>query len=116
MSADYWVERDGNPVRVDFDEYVSSRPSAGGRRVAEDWAEGYWISTVFLGVDHQFGPGPPLLYETMVFPVTEDGHTSYIEAYCDRYSTREQAAKGHKRIVEKLRAGELDLYVYEDAE
>lgn len=25
------------------------------------------VSTVFLGLDHQFGDGPPLLFETMVF-------------------------------------------------
>lgn len=27
----------------------------------------YWVSTIFLGLDHSFGPGPPLLFETMVF-------------------------------------------------
>ncbi len=28
----------------------------------------YWISTVFLGIDHNFsGNGPPILWETMVF-------------------------------------------------
>ena len=50
------------------------------RRVAETtikqpnrllWALGarpdYWVSTVFLGLDHNWGVGPPLIFETMVF-------------------------------------------------
>lgn len=29
----------------------------------------YWISTVFLGIDHSFSEdGPPVVFETMVFP------------------------------------------------
>lgn len=27
----------------------------------------YWISTVFLGLDHSWNGGPPLIFETMVF-------------------------------------------------
>lgn len=32
------------------------------------------ISTVFLGLDHQYGDGPPLLFETLVFGGDLDGH------------------------------------------
>jgi hypothetical protein len=35
--------------------------------VRTDVAEGVEVSTVFLGLDHQWGSGPPLLFETMVF-------------------------------------------------
>lgn len=35
------------------------------------WALGlrpdYWVSTVFLGLNHNFGDGPPHIFETMVF-------------------------------------------------
>jgi hypothetical protein len=27
----------------------------------------FWVSTVFLGLDHSFGDGAPLVFETMVF-------------------------------------------------
>jgi hypothetical protein len=27
----------------------------------------YFVSTAFLGIDHSFGRGPPLLFETMIF-------------------------------------------------
>ncbi len=44
------------------------------RSVAKDEFEGVVVSTVFLGLDHNFfGDGPPLLFETMVFTDIEGG-------------------------------------------
>ena len=38
------------------------------RRVAEDVTGFYWLSSVFLGINMNFGwKGPPVLFETMVF-------------------------------------------------
>ena len=31
------------------------------------------VSTVFLRIDHSFGSGPPLLFETMIFGGKHDG-------------------------------------------
>ena len=54
------------------------------------------VSTVFLGLDHNFfGEGPPLLYETMVFG-------GDLHQYCDRTSTREEAMKAHEEALEKV--------------
>jgi len=55
------------------------------------------ISTVFLGLDHGWGTGPPLLFETMVFngPLHED---------MDRYTTWAQAEAGHAKFCEQVRA------------
>jgi hypothetical protein len=50
------------------------------------------VSTVFLGLDHNWGDGPPLLFETMVF-----GGPTHEEMR--RYSTWDQAEKGHAMIV-----------------
>lgn len=58
---------------------------------------GVWISTVLLGLDHQFGDGPPLIFETMVFESSDYGP----DLDMDRYSTREQAEEGHRRMVTK---------------
>lgn len=55
------------------------------------------ISTVFLGLDHSFGRGQPLLFETMVFGGPMDQHL-------ERYSTWEEAESGHASIVEKVKA------------
>ena len=37
------------------------------RHIGLDTINGKKISTVFLGLDHNFGEGPPLVFETMVF-------------------------------------------------
>lgn len=60
------------------------------RRVAETFpAEGIRVSTVFLGIDHNFhGQGAPILFETMIFG---GPHNDYQE----RYSTWEEAEAGH---------------------
>jgi hypothetical protein len=56
------------------------------------------VSTVFLGLNHNWGDGPPLLFETMVFGGTLDGDM-------DRYSTYEQAEAGHAAMCERVRLG-----------
>lgn len=60
----------------------------------------YLISTVDLGIDHSFGDGKPLYYETMIFK-----KDSYLDLYCERYSTEEEAREGHKRIVRNAKVG-----------
>ena len=65
------------------------------RHVADTAVEGLRVSTVFLGIDHSFGNGKPLLFETMIFP--QDGFQE--ELYCDRYSTWEEAEEGHLKGI-----------------
>ena len=55
------------------------------------------ISTVFLGLDHSFNDGPPILFETMVFGGAMDGEM-------DRYSTWEDAEAGHENMVVLVKA------------
>lgn len=63
------------------------------RRVASTEKDGITVSTVFLGVDHNWGEGPPVLFETMIFGGPEN-------EYQERYCTWEEAEEGHKRAVE----------------
>jgi hypothetical protein len=68
------------------------------RHVARDeLAPGVIVSTVFLGLDHQFGNGPPILFETMVFDDYERGDG-------ERYSTWDEAETGHAAWVAMIRA------------
>jgi hypothetical protein len=69
------------------------------RRVALDLVDDRWsVSTVWLGLDHQFlGDGPPLIFETMVF---DKGSPSYHDMEQRRYSTLEQALAGHAEMVQ----------------
>jgi hypothetical protein len=48
------------------------------------------ISTVFLGLDHQYGDGQPLIFETMIFGDKGD-------QYQERYSTWDEAVAGHDK-------------------
>lgn len=54
------------------------------------------VSTVWLGSNHRFGPGPPLIFETLVFGGDHDGDM-------DRYSTLPEAIEGHARICADAR-------------
>lgn len=70
------------------------------RHVAIEETDSYRVSTVFLGLDHQFEDGPPLLFETMVFGSEEPG----ADLWCERTSTWEEAQQAHARGVEFARS------------
>lgn len=70
------------------------------RRVARDEIGGCVVSTVFLGLDHRFGPGLPILFETLVFGAPDD----FVEIDGRRYSTWAAAEAGHREFVERLKA------------
>lgn len=57
------------------------------------------VSTVFLGMDHSYGEGPPMLFESMIF-----GGPLNLEY--DRCSTWEAAEKMHEKMMERVRLGE----------
>lgn len=69
------------------------------RRIAWDEVGSVTVSTVFIGLDHQFGDGPPLLFETLVSGGTLDGGM-------DRYSTWDEAAAGHVAMCVKVKLAE----------
>ena len=50
------------------------------------------VSTVFLGLDHSFSGGPPLLFESLVFGGKHDGDMLRYASYAD-------AVKGHNELV-----------------
>jgi len=102
-----YYDRQGNPMTL---KQWANRLEGGidEARVAETiLPSGYWVSTVWLGLNHAFGSGPPLIFETMVFPCDKDGKvTSFGEMDSDRYSTETEALAGHARISEKWANGE----------
>ena len=62
------------------------------RIVAQQEIGNVRVSTIFLGLDHGFGEGPPLLWETMIFGGTHDKDQW-------RYSSRADAVAGHEAAV-----------------
>lgn len=54
------------------------------------------VSTVFLGLDHSFRDGPPMLFETMIFGGPHDGDAR-------RYETWDEAEAGHAEFLARER-------------
>jgi hypothetical protein len=66
------------------------------RTVAKTILKNCRVSTVFLTINHNFEQdGEPVLFETMVFGGKHDQKM-------ERYSTWEEAEKGHKRMVKQV--------------
>lgn len=65
------------------------------RHVADARFGAVRVSTVFLALDHNFGFGPPVLWESMVFGGPLDGETA-------RYTTRADADAGHTALCIKV--------------
>ena len=99
VADDYYV-LDGHDFRrpVDYAEWIAMWKQRDARRVASTEVGASTVSTVFLGVDHGWGGGRPLLFETMVFGGV-DGEPQW------RWHTWDEAQSGHERIVEALRTG-----------
>lgn len=99
----YILDDRGNPVECDtlFEWGKWFEESFDKRKVQQDNIRGYFISTVFLGVDYNFGyeNDIPILYETMIFKGEETLD------FCERYATKEEALKRHKEIVDMIQSG-----------
>ncbi len=68
----------------------------------------YYVSTVSLGLDHSYGDGPPLIFETLVRNVDRNAEIMW------RYTSWKQARSWHRFIVRHLEAGrnldDLDVF------
>lgn len=108
-----WYILDGREVKpvtgyMDYHRWRESLdPHSGPRlslRIAVDDLNGVHVSTVFLGLDHSWGSGPPLVFETMTF----DGRPAELRT-CDgyqwRYSSLDDAEAGHRAVVAAIRHG-----------
>lgn len=71
------------------------------RIVKQEQLGKYWISTVFLPIDHAWGGGPPVLWETMVFVGKGEKYRSVEQERCS--GGREQAEAMHARMVTQMR-------------
>jgi hypothetical protein len=92
------------PVAVDtptFAAWWAEHPGPKRAVAQETLPDGRWLSTVFLGFDHQYGTGAPLLFETMLFKSEDDLQ----ESYCRRYHTWDEAAAGHARVRARVLEG-----------
>jgi hypothetical protein len=111
----YILDDDHNIIEVDLLTWGRWLEKAKDvRRVKQDFIEDsllkieYNVSTVFLGIDHNFSDddGPPVLFETMIFG--EAG-----EEYCDRCCTWDEAIEMHNKALRHLKGILLEREEYE---
>jgi len=77
-------------------EHVEQMAGENRRIALDEFSDTTFVSTVFLGRDHSFGQGTPILFETMAWLNGED----YMQY---RYPTYEAAMTGHRETVEELK-------------
>jgi len=101
--SDYY-DRQGRPITIEERIRLDNSEVDGlpYMRIAETFTEGCRVSTVWLGLNHQHGDGPPLIFETMVFGGGLDQHA-------ERWATEDEARAGHEQMVEKVRH-EADVF------
>lgn len=100
---DYWKLDGEVPVHVRYRggndddhwarQWAADTDGMARRVIAKTYAEAFTVSTVFLTVDHAFGGGPPILFESMIFGggATDDD--------CERATTCRGAERLHRRMV-----------------
>jgi hypothetical protein len=66
------------------------------RSIGRDQFGNARVSTVFLGLDHNFTHGDPVLWETMVFGGPLDGEQ-------ERYTSEADARRGHATMVARVK-------------
>lgn len=96
MSDQYILAEDGKtPLRCDDLNFWGAWMQKTKRHVAVDKTPNGRVSTVFLGLNHSWDDGPPLLWETMVFDGPMDGDQV-------RYTSYEDAVAGHAEMLAKV--------------
>lgn len=106
MATYYTLDESRNLVPADMMTWARWFENVEHRRVAEAiLPNGVRVSTVFLGLDHNFlGEGPPHVFESMAFePEIKPGRLYYQELDCERCSTWVEAEAQHAAMVEKFK-------------
>lgn len=98
-AGQYFILEKGEVKEVDMPAWAAWFETCGRERIIKQnytW-HGYKVSTVFLGLNHNWGEGPPMIFELMVFSPFGRGMGNDI--YQERYSTLEHAKLRHKQIL-----------------
>ncbi len=95
--SEHYILDGHTPYPVDLMTWAAWFETRENRHVANDSIGDVQVSTVFLGLDHAFGQGPPLLFETMIFGGDFDNDTR-------RYATWDEAEAGHAEMLAKVEA------------
>ncbi len=130
ISRPMYYDKEGFPIPSDGEVpdvivYARMRETTDPVLAHDELPDGSWLSTVWLGLDHQYGVGAPLIFETMRFAATSKtfvmpGSGREVpyrppvdfpdpfgepgkEAEQLRYTTAEEALAAHHEILRRLR-------------
>jgi hypothetical protein len=95
MGADLYYDKLGRPITQTM--WLALVKDPGYKVVHQTHVPGYFISTVWLGLDHSVTESTPIIFETMVFPAGGP----MLEQEMARYATLPEAIAGHQQMVEK---------------
>lgn len=98
MTDKYILDENGNPQpEPDLIKWGMWLEKA-ERHVGDDTIGDSRVSTVFMGLNHNYGQGAPILWGTMVF----GGKLDQEQERCS--GSREQAEAMHQNMIKKVRA------------
>lgn len=99
LTGNYY-DKEGSPIKAD--EWLRRIQEPDYTLVAVFADSSACVSTVWLGLDHQFfDDQPPLIFESMI--ITRDQKHPLNKQF-RRYSTLDVALEGHQQMVEQVRA------------
>lgn len=84
-----YYDQDGKPIT--HAQWQDAWVKTDERRLGKTQIGNFHISTVWLGMNHRYNEGPPLIFETMIF----NENKNYQDIGCQRYSTKDEAFAGH---------------------
>lgn len=98
MDLSRYYDKEGKPIK-DVIEWGKLFEDFSYKVIKQETLpNGLWISTVWLGLNHNWAPNGPIhIFESMVFSRID----RLEEQDMERYSTLEQAKAGHLKLVKK---------------
>lgn len=104
-----FYDREGKPISLEeMCDGKFGSPEYQQVAVWGDAGDELIISTVWLGIDHNFHRGEPdhvpIIFETMIFGYGKGNHSV-------RYATETEALVGHHQAVEDVEAGRMPWFI-----
>lgn len=100
----YKLDENKNPIPCSLEEWANQREEmfeSKTKHIGSDEINGKWVSTVWLGLNHNFFDGPPEIFETMIYDNEKKEWTDYEQ----RYATWKEAEEGHLKAIQWVKDG-----------
>lgn len=96
MNKFYRLDENKKAIPCELHEWANNFENDENRIIMQEDIGPIKCSTVFLGLDHSYKDGPPLIFETMIFGGEHDD-------YQTRCSTYEEALEMHKVAINLIK-------------